>query len=101
MIDGVVKAFEQHRQDVDARSVNKDTGRPTIEPEDIQAEVNSFGNRPDVQEQLSKAAQLVADMRDEAKAEVNRISFELIPQRDLATEVRAQRDWARQVRLLD
>jgi hypothetical protein len=51
--------------------------------------------------QIDKAVELVTDWRDEKRAAVDKIRSGLIPERDTAAEIKAQRDWARSERLLD
>ncbi|MGO8769511.1 hypothetical protein [Mycobacterium sp.] len=51
--------------------------------------------------QLDNAVGLVSELRDEAKAEADKIKASLVPPRDVAGELRAQRNWARQEKLLD
>ena len=72
-----------------------------MEPQDHKAAIEDFARKPEVTQQLNQAVQLVADVRDEARAEVDKIRAGLIPQRDTAAELKAQRDWQRQKEYLD
>ncbi len=101
LIEGVGADFDKHRQQVEAAAYDKRAGRWTKEPGDIRADVESFASKPEVQQQIQQAVQLVAGMRDEAQAEVDKVRNNLVPQRDTAAEIKAQRDWARAERLLD
>jgi hypothetical protein len=94
LIQDVGKGFDQHRESVDGQ-------RGWMSPEGMAAAVDSYGSRPEVQQQLDRAVDMVTAVRDEAQATVDSVRAALIPQRDMAGELRAQRDWARQQRLLD
>ena len=101
LIENVGDAFEQHRQQVDQAAYDERSGRWTKEPLDRQADVEDFARRPDVQAKLQKAVELAGDVVAEAQGRVSEVKATLIPERDMAGQVAAQRQWARSERLLD
>jgi len=101
LIEGVGAQFGQHRKNVEDAAYDPRAGRWKREAGDVRADVEGFASKPEVQAQLEKAVELVADWRDEKRAKVDEIRNGLIPERDTAAEIKAQRDWSRAEKLLD
>ena len=63
--------------------------------------VESYGHRLDVLAQLDRAVGLTTAVRDEAQIRVSVVGAAMVPQRDTAWEIRAQRQWSRYEGLLE
>jgi hypothetical protein len=101
LIEGAGAAFDQHCRNVDNEAMDQQTGRRVFDADEHKARVESFGSRDDVQAGLDQAVRLATEVRDEAQTAVNAIRAGLTPERDTAAELKAQRTWSRQQRLLD
>jgi chromosome segregation ATPase len=93
-IQDVGESFEKHRQDIEAQ-------RGQLKPEAMRPMIESYVNRPEVKAKFDQAVQQVEDVLTEAQTEEKIIRTALVPPRDTAGEIRAQRIWARQQQLLD
>jgi hypothetical protein len=95
-IQNVGAQFEQHRQQIEGRRADY-----VDNLDRMRDDVNKFAYRPETQADLDGAVQLAATVRDEAVALKDTIRAAMIPARDAAGELRAQRQWARHEKLLD
>lgn len=93
-IQQVGENFEDHRQAIEAQ-------RGVLRPEAMRPLVEGYVDQPEVKAALDGAVQQVADVLSEAQAEEKVIRAALIPPRDMAGQVEAQRTWARQKEYLD